>query len=98
MDTGDYNDSNAITRGVFMASLTIRNFDDDLKQRLRLQAARHGASMEQEVRDILRRAIEAPTGGAEFAEKIRQRFAGLDAEALPIPARRAARIPTLPKS
>lgn len=81
-----------------MASLTIRNFDDDLKQRLRLQAARHGASMEQEVRDILRRAVEAPTGGAEFAEKIRQRFAGLDAEALPIPARRAARVPKLPKS
>lgn len=80
-----------------MASLTIRNFDDDLKQRLRLQAARHGASMEQEVRDILRRAVEAPVDGAALADKIRQRFAGLDAEALPIPARRAARLPEPPK-
>ncbi|HEX7971108.1 MAG TPA: plasmid stabilization protein [Thiobacillus sp.] len=76
-----------------MASLTIRNFDDELKQRLRLQAARNGASMEQEARDILRRAIQAQTSGAGFARKIQQRFAGLNAEDLPIPPRLSARLP-----
>jgi plasmid stability protein len=84
------------SRSLAMASLTIRNIDDELKQRLRLQAARHGASMEQEVRDILRRAIEAPQDGSSFAQKIQQRFAGLNAENLPIPPRRAARVPKAP--
>jgi phosphopantothenoylcysteine decarboxylase/phosphopantothenate--cysteine ligase len=36
-----------------MASLTIRKLDGDLKKRLRLQAARHGRSMEEEVRHLL---------------------------------------------
>jgi phosphopantothenoylcysteine decarboxylase / phosphopantothenate---cysteine ligase len=39
-----------------MASITIRQLDDDLKQRLRLRAASHGRSMEDEVRTILRAA------------------------------------------
>jgi len=75
-----------------MANLTIRNFDDDLKTLLRLQAARHGCSMEQEARDILRQAVQPPTEGLAFAERIRQRFAGLETEELPIPPRRAARL------
>lgn len=40
-----------------MASMTIRNLDDSLKQRLRLRAAAHGRSMEDEMRDILRTAL-----------------------------------------
>jgi plasmid stability protein len=39
---------------VAVASITIRNFDDALKSRLRVQAAIHGRSMEDEARDILR--------------------------------------------
>ena len=39
-----------------MGSITIRQLDDDLKQRLRLRAARHGRSMEDEARTILRQA------------------------------------------
>jgi len=39
-----------------MASITIRNLDDPLKARLRVQAATHGRSMEDEARDILRTA------------------------------------------
>jgi phosphopantothenoylcysteine decarboxylase / phosphopantothenate---cysteine ligase len=41
-----------------MASLTVRQLDDQLKTRLRLRAARHGRSMEDEVRVILRQAAE----------------------------------------
>jgi plasmid stability protein len=40
-----------------MASLTIRNLDDRLKSRLRVQAAEHGRSMEEEARDILRSVL-----------------------------------------
>ncbi|RWP11105.1 hypothetical protein [Mesorhizobium sp.] len=36
-----------------MGTLTIRNLDDDLKQKLRERAARHGVSMEQEARILL---------------------------------------------
>jgi len=45
-----------------MASITIRQLDDALKQRLRLRAARNGRSMEDEARTILRTA--ALEGGA----------------------------------
>jgi phosphopantothenoylcysteine decarboxylase/phosphopantothenate--cysteine ligase len=41
-----------------LASLTVRQLDDKLKSRLRLRAARHGRSMEDEVRAILREAAE----------------------------------------
>ncbi len=39
-----------------MASITIRNLEDDTKHRMKLRAALHGRSMEEEARDILRRA------------------------------------------
>lgn len=76
-------------------TLTIRNLDDGLKARLRLQAAQHGHSMEQEARDILGRALQ-PAADAGLAQRIQARFAGLDADALPIPARRPARLPDGP--
>ena len=39
-----------------MATLTIRDFDEELKSALRVRAAQHGRSMEAEVREILRTA------------------------------------------
>lgn len=80
-----------------MANLTIRNLDDELKSLLRQQAARHGCSMEQEARDILRRSVQTPVAGPGFAQRIHQRFAGLKADELPIPKRRSARLPSAPK-
>jgi phosphopantothenoylcysteine decarboxylase / phosphopantothenate---cysteine ligase len=50
-----------------MASLTVRQLDDKLKTLLRLRAARHGRSMEDEVRVILKEAAEAT--GREALEK-----------------------------
>lgn len=78
-----------------MASLTIRNLDDELKTLLRQQAARHGCSMEQEAREILRRAVMAKPAGGVFAKRIHERFVGLAAEDLPITPRRAARVPVM---
>jgi plasmid stability protein len=44
---------------VAMASLSVRNLDEDLLARLRRRAARHGRSAEAEVRDILRRTLSS---------------------------------------
>lgn len=46
-----------------MASITIRNLDDSLKSRLRVQAAMHGRSMEDEARDILRTVLNRESPG-----------------------------------
>src|SRR5262249_42315449 len=46
--------------GYGMASITIRQLDEDLKKRLRLLAAPPGRSMEDEVRVILRPAATSP--------------------------------------
>ncbi len=58
-----------------MATMTIRNFDDALKARLRIRAAEHGKSMEEEARDILRAALSsvAPNGD-DLGEAIAKRF------------------------
>ena len=40
-----------------MASITVRKIEDELKQRLRIRAAEHGHSMEEEARRILRSAL-----------------------------------------
>jgi plasmid stability protein len=45
-----------------MATLTIRNIDESVKERLRVRAATHGRSMEEEARVILKRAIGGITG------------------------------------
>lgn len=77
-----------------MSSITIRNLDDKLKASLRLRAARHGLSMEQEVRNILQSTLAAdasPASGLEFALRIHQRFKGLGAEDLSRPGRLPAR-------
>jgi DNA gyrase/topoisomerase IV subunit B len=63
-----------------MSSITIRNLDDKLKASLRLRAARHGLSMEQEVRNILQSTLASEstaTSGLDFAMRINQRFKGL---------------------
>ena len=43
-----------------MASITIRNLDSTVKDRLRVRAAEHGRSMEEEARLILRQAVGEP--------------------------------------
>ena len=43
-----------------MAQLVVRNLEDSVKVRLQRRAKRHGRSMEEEVRDILRSAANEP--------------------------------------
>lgn len=75
-----------------MSTMTIRNLDDDLKRRLRIRAAEHGRSMEDEMREILRTALAEPAeSGADFAKRVHQRFAALGGVDLPEIERGAAR-------
>jgi plasmid stability protein len=77
-----------------VASITIRNLDEPLKARLRIQAAMHGRSMEDEARDILRTALSqerAPP--ANLAAAIRARFAPLGGVDLPEVPREPMREP-----
>jgi len=49
-----------------MAQILVRNLEDRLKSRLQRRARRHGRSMEEEAREILRNALheeEAPAAG-----------------------------------
>ena len=56
-----------------MATMTIRNLDDELKARLRIRAAQHGKSMEEEARSILRDALKSePLSGKELVQRIRE--------------------------
>jgi antitoxin FitA len=77
-----------------VASITIRNLDDSLKSRLRIRAAVHGRSMEDEARDILRSSLNqeaAPPGN--LANAIRARFAPLGGVDLPEVPREPMREP-----
>jgi antitoxin FitA len=75
-----------------MASMTIRNIDDQLKARLRVRAAKHARSMEDEARDILRAALSVePVRAQTLVESIRARIEPLGGIALELPAREAIR-------
>ena len=76
-----------------MASITIRNLDDDIKQRLRMRAAEHGRSMEEEARDILRQVVGEETPPRNLAKAIRSRVAPFGGAELLIPAREPMREP-----
>lgn len=76
-----------------MAILTIRNLDDSIKAKLRLVAATHGHSMEEEARQILRRALLAKGQEKGLGSRIHERFAaagGADIQPLPRSLPRAA--------
>jgi len=79
---------------VIMAVMTIRNIDDAIKKRLRVRAAMHGKSMEDEARDILRAALsaEAPRPRS-LGRAIHDRFAALGGVDVPQVPREAVRPP-----
>lgn len=69
------------------ASITIRNLDETLKRRLRIRAAAHGRSMEEEVRDILRKEVGEAAPPSNLAAAIRARVAPFGGIDLDLPAR-----------
>lgn len=70
-----------------MATLMIRDLDDDVKARLRVQAAEHGRSMEAEARALLTSALASRRPARGLGSYIRDRFAEIGGAELPMPVR-----------
>ena len=71
-----------------MAALSIRDLDDSVKEKLRLRAARHGRSMEAEIRLILTAAAtEEERPRNDLFNALAERFAQLGGLDLEVPAR-----------
>ena len=77
-----------------MASITVRNLDDDVKQRLRVRAAVNGRSMEAEAREILNTALAVEAGPTKnLGTAIHELFAPYGGVELDIPPREPMRDP-----
>jgi plasmid stability protein len=74
-----------------MATLTIRNLDETIKAGLRLRAASHGRSMEEEARQILKQAVQASAAETGLGTRIHGRFAAIGGAALSLPERMPVR-------
>ncbi|MDP2713133.1 MAG: Arc family DNA-binding protein [Solirubrobacteraceae bacterium] len=70
-----------------MAAISVRNLEDDVKERLRVRAARNGRSMESEVRAILVAAVRDPDDSGGLLQAILNRFGELGGATLDLPAR-----------
>ncbi len=84
-----------------MAAISVRDLDESVATRLKLRAARHGLSMEAEVRAILTDAVgDGLDERSNLADAIRVRFAAIGGVEIDNPARedlpRGADLPKLP--
>ena len=75
------------------ANLTIRRLDPGVKERLRIRAAQHGHSMEEEARRILSEALTAKPEPANAFDRLRRHFADLGGVELELPPRLPGREP-----
>ena len=79
-----------------MASITIRRLDDSLKAKLRVRAASHGRSMEEEAREILKASLASKvTARLNLAEAMRRYVEPFGGVELALPPRQPVR--RLPK-
>ena len=76
-----------------MASITIRNLDDDVKTRLRVRAADNGRSMEEEARLILRDVVGRKPSSRNLTTIIRSHFGPANGVDLELPPREPGREP-----
>jgi antitoxin FitA len=80
-----------------VASITIRALDDTTKERLRVRAAHHRRSMEEEARNILCAALaEDEAAPTNLADAIGRRFHPLGGVELELPKRGPVRAPPEP--
>jgi plasmid stability protein len=78
-----------------MSSITIRNLDPAIKERLRVRAAQRGHSMEAEARRILQSALSgsAKAASLNLYDRVHARFAPLGGVVLDLPPREPIREP-----
>jgi len=80
-------------------AITVRGLDAGTKKKLRLRAAEHGHSMEEEVRTIIRRAVSPEESGTRHSDAvdlgtaIRRRVARYGGVELELPPREPVREP-----
>jgi antitoxin FitA len=79
----------ALREVMAVSAVSIRNLDVRVKERLRLRAARHGRSMEAEMRAILTEAVSEPGEETGLLPTLLDRFGELGGVELDIPARTA---------
>ncbi|WP_419166121.1 FitA-like ribbon-helix-helix domain-containing protein [Candidatus Palauibacter sp.] len=72
-----------------MASITIRNLDDDVKTRLRVRAAEHHRSMEEEARIILRDAVTGRRTGPRNLATFTRECSAFRRFRSPVPTKRS---------
>ena len=70
-----------------MASITIRDLDDDVKTRPRVRAADHGRSMEEEARLTLRDAVGRKRDSRDLTSIVRSHFGPASGVGLELPTR-----------
>ena len=70
-----------------MAAVSIRGLDDEVRDLLRVRAARHGRSMEAEIRLTLTDAVREPRETDSLFTALLDRFADLDGVDLELPSR-----------
>ncbi len=70
-----------------MASISVRNLSDEVRDRLRLMAASHGRSMEEEVRSILTAAVEQRATPDNLFVSLVERFGAIGGVELELPRR-----------
>ena len=70
-----------------MAQLVVRNIEDTVKRRLKKRAETHGRSLEGEVREILRAAVDVPKNPEQkdFGTKFAAFFANIGVDLEPLP-------------
>jgi plasmid stability protein len=73
--------------GSGVANVTIRNLDDQVRERLRIRAARHGRSMEAEIRVILAEAVSEPGRSGGLLGTLMDRFGDAGGVELDLPER-----------
>ncbi len=72
---------------ITLAAISVRNLDDQVKQRLRIRAARHGRSMESEIRAILVDAVREPNDTDGLFQTMLDRFSEIGGVELELPPR-----------
>lgn len=72
---------------VAVAAVSVRDLDDDVKERLRIRAAENGRSMEAEIRAILVSAVNEPSSAEGLLSALMGRFGALGGVDLELPPR-----------
>lgn len=74
-------------RRATLAAISVRNLDDDVEEQLRIRAARHGRSMESEIRSILEEAVRESSDARGLAVALLDRFRDSGGVELDLPPR-----------